>query len=809
MAKKPDRSTKAKALRIQAEERLRTTHRDIAAMPIKDVQRLVHELQVHQIELEMQNDELRRAQLELEAARDRYVDLYDFSPAGHLTLDAHGTIVEANLRSGRLLGVNRNELMGQSLTRFIASNDQDIFHRHCQDVLKTGTRQVCEVHLQGKAVAGSCVHIESLAVHEEPGRITHWRAALLDVSDRKWAEQELASHQAQLEGIIASAMDAIITVDEGERVVLFNRAAESMFFCQSADAIGQPFDRFIPERFRQAHHGHINLFALTKATSRSMGQPGKLFGLRANGEEFPVEASISHVPAGGKNLLTIILRDITERMRAEEELRESEARLQAILDNSPGMVFLKDVEGRYLHVNRQFERMFHMTHEQVMGKTDEAIFDPEQAALFRANDLEVLRTGVPLEFEEVAMYDDGPHTSIVSKFPLYGGDGKPYALCGITTDITWRKIAEKALQASDAFTRAILNSLSAHVCVLDKEGVIVKTNDAWKEFACRNSDRGVPIIDVGQNYLEVCRRASATGDSTAQAILGGIESVLGGSQPSFSTEYPCHSPEEERWFLMRVTPLKDSEGVVISHTDISRRIRIGVALEQHVLKLGEKQKELESLTAKLIKAQEEERKRIARELHDDFNQRLAALSVALETMERTPITPLEPTARQLAEIRIQVGQLSDDLHDLAYRLHPSLLEHVGLEVAVRDHLAEFAKRTGLPVTFTAREVPETLSSEVATNLFRVMQESLQNVSKHAQATGVTVRLSGSSKGIGLSVRDNGKGFNHENKQDRAKGLGLVSMEERARGLGGFLRIHSMPKAGTKVCAWIPRIQEGT
>ena len=202
-------------------------------MPVKDVQQLVHELQVHQIELEMQNDELRRTQMELEAARDRYVDLYDFSPAGHLTLDTHGTIVEANLRAGTLLGINRKELIGQSLARFIASEDQDIFHRHCQDVLKTGTRQTCEVHLRKKAGASCCVYLESLAVHEEPGRITHWRTALLDISDRKRAEQELATQKAQLEGIIASAMDAIITVDEEERVVVFNRAAESMFLCQA------------------------------------------------------------------------------------------------------------------------------------------------------------------------------------------------------------------------------------------------------------------------------------------------------------------------------------------------------------------------------------------------------------------------------------------------------------------------------------------------------------------------------------------------------------------------------------------------
>ena len=211
------------------------------------------------------------------------------------------------------------------------------------------------------------------------------------------------------------------------------------------------------------------------------------------------------------------------------------------------------------------------------------------------------------------------------------------------------------------------------------------------------------------------------------------------------------------------------------------------ALLAEVTERRRAEEELGALTVKLIGAQEEECKWIARELHDDFNQRLAALSVELESMERTPLALPGPVARQLAAIRAQVGHLSDDLHDLAYRLHPSLLEHVGLEVALRDHVAEFTKRTGLPVTFDAREVPAMLSQEIAINLFRVMQESLQNVSKHAQATRVTVRLSGSSNGIGLSVRDNGKGFDLESKNARMKGFGLVSMQERARGLGGFLR----------------------
>ncbi len=809
MAKKPDRSKELTGLRRQAEARLHTTRRDIAAMPVKDVQRLVHELQVHQIELEMQNEELRRIQVELEAARDRYVDLYDFSPVGHLTLDTHGKIKEANLRAGVLLGTKRKELIRQPLARFIAAEDQGTFDRHCQEVLKTGTRQTCELRIREEAGVLRWVSFESLAVHEETEPITHWRTALNDISDRKGVELKLEAQRAQRETIIGAMTDAVIIADESHRVIVFNRAAEAMFLYRADDAIGQPLDRLIPERFRQAHHGHTNVFAERQGASSSMGRPTTLLGIRANGEEFLFEASISHARVDGRRIFTAVLRDITERRRVENQLRESEARLQAILDNSPGMVFLKDVEGRYIHVNRQFERVFHMTREQVAGKTDEAIFPPEQAAAFRANDLKVFQAGGPLEFEEVAMHDDGPHTSIVFKFLLNDQEGKPYALCGLTTDITDRKMAEAALLSSEIFTSGILNSLSAHICVLDKDGVVLRTNDAWNQFARCNSNRVVPSIEVGQNYLDLCRQAMAGGQSTVQIILEGIEAVLAGSEPSFTQEYGYDSPDEERWFVMRVTPLKETRGVVISHTDISARVRMEQTLEEHVLQLSEKQDELESLTGKLIAGQEEERKRIARDLHDDFNQRMAALSVELESMERAAIVPAESLARQLAAIRSQVVQLSDDLHDLAYRLHPSLLEHVGLEVAMRDHVAEFTKRTGLPVTFTTSEVPGTLAPEIATSLFRVMQESLQNVFNHAMATHVTVKLSGSSKGIGLSVRDNGKGFDLGDKSARIKGLGLVSMQERTRGLGGFIRIHSFEREGTKVCAWIPHVPEGT
>jgi PAS domain S-box-containing protein len=124
--------------------------------------------------------------------------------------------------------------------------------------------------------------------------------------------------------------------------------------------------------------------------------------------------------------------------------------LQAILDHSPNLIFVKDPAGRYLFVNRRFEDVFHLTREYIIDKTDDELFAPPQAAAFRTNDRKVLEAGVPLEFEEVAQHDDGLHTSIVFKFPLCDGDGRPYALGGMTTDITDRKRTEQSLRDSQA-----------------------------------------------------------------------------------------------------------------------------------------------------------------------------------------------------------------------------------------------------------------------------------------------------------------------------------------------------------------------
>ncbi|TKS59463.1 MAG: hypothetical protein EWM72_02031 [Nitrospira sp.] len=238
-------------------------------------------------------------------------------------------------------------------------------------------------------------------------------------------------------------------------------------------------------------------------------------------------------------------------------------------------------------------------------------------------------------------------------------------------------------------------------------------------------------------------------------------------------------------------------------TDVTVQKQAELALNQSQSVLKEKREELQTLAEKLLTAQDEERQRIARDLHDDFSQRLAALVLDVASLEQRPPVLPELIPAALEPVREQLERLSDDIHDLAYKLHPSLVEHAGLQPAIEDYIHKVTKRTGLRIALKIGNVPGTITLDRSTCLFRVLQESLQNIVKHANATDVLVRLSGSSKGIGLSVTDNGKGFNVGDKSTQQKGLGLISMQERLRLLTGFLRVHSRPRDGTKICAWIP------
>ena len=208
------------------------------------------------------------------------------------------------------------------------------------------------------------------------------------------------------------------------------------------------------------------------------------------------------------------------------------------------------------------------------------------------------------------------------------------------------------------------------------------------------------------------------------------------------------------------------------------------------------------LSGMLINAQEDERARLASELHDDFSQRLAVLSLGLETAaEMIPESPAEAN-RQLHELMNSASELGADLHTLSHRLHSSTLERLGLASGVAAFCKEFAAQQGIQVAFSHEDVPRSVSPDVALCLFRIVQEGLRNVKKHSGAAHAQVRIETIDDTLHLSISDNGAGYDVKDGADR-QGLGLWSMRERVRLVGGRFEIHSEIQKGTRIEVWVP------
>lgn len=225
-----------------------------------------------------------------------------------------------------------------------------------------------------------------------------------------------------------------------------------------------------------------------------------------------------------------------------------------------------------------------------------------------------------------------------------------------------------------------------------------------------------------------------------------------------------------------------------------------LAPESSRLELEQNREELRTLAGKLLSVQDEERRRIARDLHDDVNQRLAVLGLDLESIAHSLPPSSVNTRRRLLALQQQVRTLTSDIRHIAYQFHQTIVEDLGLVVALQRYLNDFTRRTGVNARFVKRNLRDTIPQGVASCLYRVAQESLGNVATHARATQVTVELIGGETHLTLIVRDDGAGMEVDAIERQSRGLGILSMRERLRLLGGSLEIHSRPGHGTAVHA---------
>ncbi|MDZ4402456.1 PAS domain S-box protein [Prosthecobacter sp.] len=297
------------------------------------------------------------------------------------------------------------------------------------------------------------------------------------------AHESIQRSEARMSNIVSSAMDAIISVDSDQIIVLFNTAAESMFRCSAAEALNQPLDRFIPQRFREAHKKHVKGFGQTSHTSRSMRSLGTLSGVRANGDEFPIEASISHAEVAGQKTYTVILRDITERKEAEEALRASEEEFRASFYSAAvGKAQVDPHTGRYLRVNAKLCEITGYSEEELLRKTFVELTHPEDQANDKVAHERLTRgdvSGISLEKRYVGK--DGRIVWVnVSTSLIRDEGGHPLRTLAVIQDITARREAEEALRESEARFTKVFRSNPGAICITTmQDGRFIEVNEHY------------------------------------------------------------------------------------------------------------------------------------------------------------------------------------------------------------------------------------------------------------------------------------------------------------------------------------------
>jgi len=326
----------------------------------KSAGKAVHELQVHEAELEMQNKELRRIQLALETARDRFGALYDLAPTGYLTLDAEEMVREANLTAAKILGIERRKLVGQKFVRFVEGQDREVFYLHQQETYLSRVKKTCEVQMLkpgGKTVP---VQLESIAMHDKKDFRQECLVAMNDITERRRTEGE----RTRLAAIVESSSDAIISRNLENLITSWNKGAEQMLGYTAGEAVGRVYNFLLPPERRNE-----SARVLEAIRNGQKLEPFESERVAKDGRVILVSTTISPVKDANGRIVgaSSIARDITGQKQAEEKIRQSERELADFFSESPLGLLWVGPKGDIQRANQAFLELLGYTAEEIAG----------------------------------------------------------------------------------------------------------------------------------------------------------------------------------------------------------------------------------------------------------------------------------------------------------------------------------------------------------------------------------------------------------------------------------------------------------
>jgi len=429
-----------------ARKKAAPSQKKLAAMQPDEIKQMLHELQVHEIEVEMQNEGLRLAGGELKSSQERYFDLYDLAPVGYLTVSEKGLILEANLTAATLLGIRKSNLANHPLSRFISKEDQNIYYLHRKQLFETGDHQKCELRMLKKDETAFWALLTMTVVQDAEGA-PKFHIIITDITERKRMETALKESEELFRNYLEYAPDGVYMSTVEGTFLYGNRKCEEIIGYQREELIGKNFLELnlLPEKSLNKAAQLLQANMEGKPTG-----PDEIELILKDGRLIPVEINTSVVQRSGEKIVLAFVRDITERKLAEEVLQESEANFHRSLDESPLGIRIGTAEGETLYANRVILDFYgYDSIEEFKATPVEKRYTKESFAEYQIRKEKRERGDYsPSEYEISIIRKDREvrHLQVFRKETLWNGKRQHQI---IYQDITDRKFAEEALQKSE------------------------------------------------------------------------------------------------------------------------------------------------------------------------------------------------------------------------------------------------------------------------------------------------------------------------------------------------------------------------
>jgi len=629
----------------------------------------------------------------------------------------------------------------------------------------------------------------------------------------------------------------ISITDEQGQIVEANQMSEEILGVPLADHKGRRYDGEAWDIVRpDGTPMPSEEYASVRALEDQRTVRNKEMGIvRPDGDVTWISVSAAPLPLEGYGV-AIAYADVTERKHAEERLQESEAFLRQVIDTSPNCIFVKDWDGTYILVNQAIAELYNTTKEEMLGKTDRELagldrLSPEEAERFLADDRQVMRVGERkvIPEESFTLADGTTRWFQTIKGPLTTSLA-PRSMLGVAVDITERKRAEEALRERITELQLLSRVESQVAAELDLDALLESAVRLVQE-AFGYYQVAIMTVDQDRDELIVSAIRGGFADLIPDDYRQGLDEGLIGwaarhreallvndveADPRYLNRYPDQVRTQSELSIpilvggqvAGVLDLQSEHRDAFDENDLlvmgTLADQIAVAMENARLYELERdaQERLRELADYLQEAQETERTRIAREIHDEFGQMMTVLKMDLAWLRKRLPENEPPLGRKVDAMSELVDRSLKIVRRLSSELRPGILDDLGLASAIEWQAETFSERSRIACQLHLDETAERLNRELSTALFRIFQEALTNVARHAEATEVRVELRVDPEQVTLIVEDDGRGIAPDELSGTSS-LGLLGMRERARALGGELIVEGTPDQGTTVTARIP------